>query len=86
MMLTLPASKVSEPLTVVRRMRSRVPESVGELPEQLVAAPIDASALIPLPTHTFDPISTNVYVPLLAVPIAAWPDGSTIKPDVAVAY
>ena len=63
MMLTVPASNVSVPVTVVRRTRSRVPdkETAPELNDPLTP---DVSIKLPLDTHVFPVMFVMVTIPL----------------------
>ena len=81
-MLTVPASNVSVPLTVVMRTRSSVPPREGELPPIEKTTPVPfVPAITPVAIQLFPLMFVSTKVPLNISPPEA---EVTIKPDVAV--
>lgn len=79
-MLTLPASKVSVPLTVVMRMRSKTPESAFNPVFRFCCIEALASDRPPNAVQMLEPIVAKMTLPFLT-PIALFAL-LTINPDV----
>jgi hypothetical protein len=83
-MLIEPASNVSVPLTVVMRMRSRVPPK--EIwPALAIVAPDAFVERQPWDTQRLDEISVKIKEPKCKLAATAVPEGSAINPVVAEA-
>ena len=64
MMLIVPASNRSVPLTVVMRTLSSAPERLAEVPEKVFTLTVFAvSQIVPEQTHVFELIKNKVAVP-----------------------
>ena len=87
-MLIDPASKVSVPLRVVMRTRSRAPERAGELPAvKLLAVVPLVKAVVPEKHHVFDPKKAKLIIPdctFIALPLRATISPVVMTPDARV--
>ncbi len=71
-MLMVPASKVSVPLTVVMRTRSKAPPRAPEEPPTVIEINVPLSVRTPLATQVFEPSRFNTTAPRIASVAAAF--------------